>query len=294
MSAFDLAFSISVLMEHVPQKSEVAMKRTSLIAIGMVTLAAILGGCDTPRPTEPPVVGASLQDDRSDALANEVRQLAAGRGIGPLSARPRVRPPLVRLGQALAFDRILSGNHDISCMTCHPPAFATGDGKSLSVGQGGTGLGPGRSHPQGVFIPRDAPSFFNLNELQRLFWDGRVAVDESGRFHTPAGDQVTPAMEQVFEFGAISALALFPVTNREEMRASNGNELADIPDDDFTGIWNALMQRLGNIREYRDMFEEAYPGTRFEQMTFAHASNAIGAFIVEEFSFDNSPSDRFV
>jgi cytochrome c peroxidase len=233
-------------------------------------------------------------DRDAGGIVREVRQLAAARGIGRLPAPPPIRRPLVRLGQALAFDRILSGNRDISCMTCHPPAFATGDGKSLSVGQGGSGLGPARSHPQGAFIPRNSPPLFNISALRRLFWDGRVAVDGRGRFHTPAGEQLTSAMTRVFEFGAISALPLFPVTNREEMRAFSGNELAAIPDTDFTAIWNGLMARLGAIPEYRRMFEDAYPGTRFGQMTFAHASNAIAAFFVSEFTFANSPWDRFL
>ena len=86
-----------------------------------------------------------------------VRQLAAARGIVPLPRAPYVRPALARLGQALAFDKIMSGNRDISCTTCHLPEFATGDGRSLSIGQGGTGIGPGRRMPSGIFIPRNAP-----------------------------------------------------------------------------------------------------------------------------------------
>ena len=42
------------------------------------------------------------------------------------------------------------------------------------------------------------------------------------------------------------------------------------------------------------MFEEAYPGQRFEQMTFAHASNAIAGFFIDRLSFNNSPWDRFL
>jgi cytochrome c peroxidase len=42
------------------------------------------------------------------------------------------------------------------------------------------------------------------------------------------------------------------------------------------------------------MFEEAYPGTRFRDMTFAHASNAIGGFMVQELTFANAPWDRFL
>jgi cytochrome c peroxidase len=101
-------------------------------------------------------------------------------------------------------------------------------------------------------------------------------------------------MTRRFEFGAVSALALFPVLSRSEMRADAGNELAQIPDDRPDLIWGALMHRLGQIREYRRMFERAYPGQRFENMTFAHASNAIAGFLVEKFSFNNSPWDRFL
>jgi cytochrome c peroxidase len=54
------------------------------------------------------------------------------------------------------------------------------------------------------------------------------------------------------------------------------------------------MDRLGRIGQYRRMFEAAYPGQRFEQMTFAHASNAIAGFFVETMAFTNSPWDRFL
>ena len=151
-----------------------------------------------------------------------------------------------------------------------------------------------RVHPDGVFIPRNAPPLFNLAAMRHLFWDGRVAVDAGGQFITPAGAQLTPAMTRVFEFGPASALAMFPVTNRAEMRSGTGNELALIADHNFQGIWSALMKRLGDNGEYRGLFEAAYPGTRFEDMTFAHASNAIAGFFISQFSTRNSPWDRFL
>jgi len=262
----------------------------------MTALVIAIAGCSD-RPTAPRAATATRDADvlPTGVLTPAIiRQLAAGRGIVPLPPRPYVRPALSKLGQALAFDKVLSGNRDIACTTCHFPVFATGDGKSLSIGQGGIGLGPTRSHPQGVFIARNAPPLFNLSAMKHLFWDGRVSVDAQGGFHTPAGSQLTPAMTRAFEFGAVSALAMFPVTNRAEMRGTTGNELAAVPDTDLQGIWAAIMRRLGAIPEYRGLFEAAYPGTRFEDMTFAHASNAIGGFIVDQFSFANSPWDRFL
>lgn len=50
----------------------------------------------------------------------------------------------VRLGQLLFYDAILSGNQNISCATCHHPTLGTADGVSLSIGDGGIGLGVDR------------------------------------------------------------------------------------------------------------------------------------------------------
>ncbi len=275
-----------------------------------VALSVFLAACADERPTGPQLqplatlssLGGDPDSPLRDSLVAEVRRLAVEEDLVPLAPAPRVRRDLVRLGQALAFDPELSGNRDISCMTCHHPTLATGDARHLSIGQGARGLGRDRVHPDNVFIPRNAPPLFNLHALANLFWDGRVSFEDSNLV-TPAGPQVTPAMAAVFEFGAISALPLFPVTSRSEMRGDPkhgrprrgpDNELARIADEDFTGIWKALMARLGNIREYRKMFEDAYPGQDFRDMTFAHASNAIAGFLVDRFDFTGTPWDRFL
>jgi cytochrome c peroxidase len=269
------------------------MAWASRLAVSAVVL--VLVGCSDNESTAPQkVLSADASRSEVHALAAEVRLLTAGRGITALPKPPQVRPALVQLGQALAFDKILSGNRDISCMTCHLPSFATGDGRSLSIGQGGTGLGPARTHPDHAFIPRNSPQVFNLFAITELFWDGRVSRDAGGNYHTPAGAALTPAMTGVFEFGAVSAQPMFPVLSREEMRAFGGSELAAIPDNQQQQIWSGLMARLGAIPEYRHMFEKAYPGQRFEQMTFAHASNAIAGFLIDRLSFNNSPWDRFL
>jgi cytochrome c peroxidase len=266
------------------------------IAVVAVVSVLVLTACSDGVTTTSPRSLVHAQRDALDrsTLVSTVRSLAAGRGIVPLPQAPHVRPALARLGRALAFDKILSGNRDISCMTCHLPQFATGDGRSLPIGTGGLGLGPARALVSGSIIPRNAPPLFNLHAMPALFFDGRVSVDASGQFHTPAGAQLTPAMTRVFEFGALSAQPLFPVVNTQEMRGSTGNHLAALPDTDFQRIWSAAMERLGRIPRYREMFEAAYPGTRFDDMTFAYATNAIAGFIIANFTFDRSPWDRFL
>jgi cytochrome c peroxidase len=259
-------------------------------------LVAPLMNCadDKPAASTAPLASHRHDPPPPNPTAALVRQLAAARGVVAMPRKPYVRPALVELGRALAFDKILSGNRDISCMTCHLPQFATGDGRSLSIGQGARGTGPSRVHPQGLLIPRNAPPAFNLASMQHLFWDGRVEKEMHGRLNTPAGSQLTPRMRRVLEYGPVSAIGMFPVGNRDEMRAYSGNELAAVADTDNTAIWAGIMHRIGQIPEYRHMFERAYPGQRFKDMTFAHASNAIGGFLVDKLTFDDTPWDRFL
>jgi len=266
-------------------------------AARMLVPLVLLAGCSDANPVSVEAGGAALSVTSREAkqLARELRLLASQRGIGPMPARPEVRDGLRNLGQMLVFDKILSGNRDISCMTCHHPDLALGDGRSQAIGQGATGLGLARKHPTDAFIPRNAPPLFNLHLLDNLFWDGRVSVDAAGGFHTPAGGQLTPDMAAVFEFGAVSALGLFPVLSREEMRGLPGeNELADIADTDMRDVWAAAMRRLGAIPRYRELFEDAYPGTQFDDMSFAHASNAMAGFFVAAFVSEDAPWDRFL
>lgn len=262
----------------------------SLLLAGVLT-----AGCSDSLPTDADPAEPAFSSAILSTMAVQVRTLAAQRGVTPMPPRPEVRDGLSRLGQMLVFDPVLSGNHDIACMTCHHPTLATGDARSLAIGQGGSGLGLARVHPAESFIPRNAPPLFNLHLLKHLFWDGRVQVGENGMVSTPLGNAVTPQMQAVFEFGAVSALGLLPVLSREEMRGAAGeNELADIPDADPEAVWAALMDRLGAIPKYRSLFEAAYPGTAFDDMTFAHASNAMAGFFLHAFTFDRSPWDLFL
>ncbi len=145
------------------------------------------------------------------------------------------------MAKKLAFDKLLSGNHDISCMTCHHPEIGGDDDLNLSQGVGGEGLGTQRQ--DGEVIGRNAQSLFNLHLYENMFWDGRVELGANGEMLTPAGDQLTPEMVDVMQFGVVSAQAMFPVTDALEMRGAPGsNELADLADDDFAGIWAGLMR----------------------------------------------------
>lgn len=220
--------------------------------------------------------------------------------VVPLSPPPAQDPALVALGEALFFDPILSGNMDTACASCHHPSFGSGDGLSLALGTGAVGQGPARAkgdHPP--FVPRHSQPLFNLGDpsFTSMFWDGRVEVDASGEIRTPAGADLLPGLDS-----ALAAQAMFPVLDRQEMRGEAGeltvlggvNELAAFDDEARAEVWAALMQRLGAIDEYVQLFEAAFPGQAFETLTFAHAANAIAAYESQAFSFPSSAWDAYL
>src|SRR5437773_775516 len=258
------------------------MTRTiSAICLGLLALGA---GCDrSSAPAEPRSIDAQL------------RQELARWGVIPIGPIPARDPALVALGRALMFDKVLSGNRDIACATCHEPALAATDGLPLAIGTGGTGtgttrtLGPGRS-----FVPRNAPTLLNTAiGLSYVFWDGRLS-----RFGPPPPEvTLPPDLPNV-----IAAQAMMPVLNRREMRGDRGdvdvlgnpNELAQIGDSQPAQVWQAVMQRLLAIPEYVTLFHAAYPGLPQSSLTFSDAARAIAAFQTAALMKTDSPFDHYL
>ena len=161
---------------------------------------------------------------------------------------PPDNPPVeerVELGRLLFFDPVLSGPQDVSCGHCHHPALAWADGRSLSIGVGGVGLGPDRQRtlPEGddgmeeweFITPRNSPTILNTAFNApfpggdgpwdgRMFWDGRTSSLENQ--------------------------ARAPVRSRDEMRHDTYN------------VGSALTEveaKLRSIPEYVDLFLAAFP-----------------------------------
>lgn len=247
------------------------------------------------------LIGCSDSSTTSDSeLDNQVRGGMAAAHVTALTQLPSADPALVRLGQALMFDKILSGNRDVSCATCHNPINSTTDGLSLSIGTGGTGSGPSRALSQAPqFVPRNSQELFNRGypEFTQMFWDGRVSRSTTGELQTPAGDRLPAGLS-----GALAAQAMMPVTTRLEMRGRAGdvdrfgapNELAQFGDNEEPAVWAAVMQRILAIPEYVSLFQAAYPAVAPSDLGFQHAANAIAAFETDAFTFDNSPFDRYI
>ncbi len=212
-------------------------------------------------------------------------------------------PAEVELGQLLFYDKILSGNRNIACATCHHPRFGTSDGVSLSIGEGGVGLGPERRPDPADMpeqrIPRNAQALFNLGarEFTVMFNDGRVEADATHKYgmRTPLEDDMLAGFT-----GVLSAQAMFPVTSPDEMAGHYGeNDVAKaVRTGRITGpggAWDIISKRVAAIDDYRTRFDAVYPHIRDgAPIAFTDISNAIAAFIAFEWRSDDSPFDRFL
>ena len=261
------------------------MKRNAILIAATLAILVLLPAQAADRSLLPiPVVDADYYDDGT-----------------PSEAR-------VELGRLLFFDKILSGNRNIACSTCHHPEHGTSDGVALPLGEGASGLGPDRrpgDTPETAVhgrVPRNSPALFNLGarEFTRMFHDGRVETDPNGYYEggfiTPAKWKLPTGLDNV-----LAAQAMFPVTSFEEMAGQKGeNPVADARSLNNAagpgGVWEQIAGRLQEIPEYVERFRAAFPGEirSADQIAFVHAADAIAAFETSAFRADDSPFDRYL
>ena len=142
------------------------MQRTSLPlrALGLpVFVAAVVAvGCGRNGASDRPT-------DRTATSSGGEVSLAAN--FAPLPSRmtgdaPAPSAALVALGRELYYETRLSGNHNVSCNSCHPLNAYGADGRARSMGDHG--------QPGG----RNAPTVYNAAGDVAQFWDGRAATVE--------------------------------------------------------------------------------------------------------------------
>jgi len=176
----------------------------------------------------------------------------------------------IELGRLLFYDPILSGEQDVSCATCHHPEFGYSDGRDLSIGVGGQGLGPARfdavNDDIGI-VPRNSPTVINtafngievgenyIPESAPMFWDNRAE--------------------------SLETQATMPLHSFEEMRGHSfeENETLDV-----------LIARLQAIPEYRTLFQDVFGGNN--PIIDENLENAIATF-ERSIIANNSPFDRY-
>ncbi|WP_322789096.1 cytochrome-c peroxidase [Thiohalocapsa halophila] len=211
-------------------------------------------------------------------------------------------PAEVALGRLLFFDKLLSGNRNIACATCHHPDAATGDGLALSIGEGGRGPALERTPGLGADrvparVGRNATPLFNVGarSYKRMFHDGRVEVhpQDPARFLTPAGSALPGGLRNV-----LAAQAMFPVLAPLEMAGQEGeNAIAEaVAAGDFQRAWALLTARLQNpANGYTDYFIDVFPHIdAADDIGFVDAANALAAFQAATWRSDNAPFDSWL
>ena len=205
-------------------------------------------------------------------------------------------PAQARIGQLLFYDKILSGNRNISCGTCHHHDLAGGDGLSLGIGEGGVGLGPERvAIDIRKRIPRNAPSLWNIghNSIDVLFADGRLEVsDQFGNgFDSPAEEWLPQGLDNI-----VAAQALFPLTAQFEMAGNPGeNDIAGATHDRIDAAWPIVAARVRALPNYTNLFIEAFDTVEEPlDITIVEIANALGAFITSEWRSYDSPYDAWL
>ncbi len=192
----------------------------------------------------------------------------------PLAPSPADNPfseAKVELGRLLFWDPILSGHQDVACATCHHPDFGYAEGRALSIGSGGRGLGPARRLAPGAdFVDRNAPTVLltGLNgwvdgarlpvaEQAPMFWDSRAR--------------------------SLEAQAVGPLLSAAEMRGDAYSEAE---------AFDVIEGRLRAVPAYVALFADAFDVPADEAVTIEHLAQAISAF-ERHLSRPSSAFDRF-
>jgi cytochrome c peroxidase len=98
-------------------------------------------------------------------LIDSLQALPVGLGTVPKLEIPVDNPQTsqkVELGRGLFFNKDLSGDHSMSCASCHDPVSGFSDGKPRAIGLHGKELG------------RHTPTVLNAAYNSYQFWDGRA------------------------------------------------------------------------------------------------------------------------
>ena len=211
-----------------------------------------------------------------------------------------------KIGQLLFYDKILSGNLNISCGTCHHHDLGSSDGLSLGIGEGGEGIGRKRNSGIGSSkikkrVPRNSLALWNLGfkETTTLLHDGRVTISNifGNNFNTPAQEALPKGLDNI-----VAVQALFPMTRQFEMAGNPGeNEIigliSKVGKDSMRidAVWPVITDRIRAIPEYVSLFKNAFDDVDEPlDIQISHIVNSIAAFEIHEWTSFDSPFDDYL
>lgn len=233
------------------------------------------------------------------AQDNQLSNVINNNGLAKLAPPATEADHLVALGEALFSDMDLSGNRNISCLSCHDTSHGTVDGLPFSIGTGASGVGSSRRQVNGQSLPtaRNAPSLYNLGRTNqiRAFLDGRVSLSNrtisssiteiSGA--TPTRSDIRNVLTNIYD-----VQPLFPLLSTIEMLGQNNDLSAHSTE---VAVWQSVLtDRLLTKPAYVTLFNQAYPTVSTAQLNPGHIGRALGAFMKTRFQSTDTPFDRYL
>ena len=206
---------------------------------------------------------------------------------------------LIALGKTIFDSKVLSGDKDVSCSTCHLDNKSLTDGLSLAIGVGGKGEGAERLNSDGIIVPRNTFTLFGRanTKFQTFFWDGRIQN---------IGKQIVSPIGEGFSKGFNSALAVaaaMPIIARDEflgvMKMFNNNENIHKVEDSYyqekiPAIEEVIKNRLSNDKQKDTLnlvkeFNQA--GYEINDVSLSLIGNALASFIATKVKDDCTESN---
>ena len=249
------------------------------------------------------VNGLEIEEKTLDVILDKIIKEYS---LKPLPVKPFEETEKYKLGKALFYDPILSGNRDVSCATCHLVELGSGDGKSHSLGTGSRGIGPHREviNKDKPIQGRNSPGLWNRdnNAFLSMFWDGRIEVssNSTNKYQTNLDKELPEGFENL-----MAAQAIFPMIRHDEMLGQRNDVSSNVLPEEHANKINELAKNTNNLvgqekkleildlvtkrvlgqanpnsyqKKYRELFQKAYPNTILEELNITHIANALSHF----------------
>ena len=236
-------------------------------------------------------------DNSNTSIDQELRKISKQLKLtGTPQARsslPSIHSPLPQLGMKLFYSKILGGEKDAACVSCHHPLLGGGDNLSLSIGthaQQPDVLGQKRTLKAGykLEVPRNAPTTFNaVFYTKTLFHDGRIKTLKNKQgISTP--DVALDKEDLLGGENLLQAQARFPITSHAEMR---GDFMLKAHNQTLR---RALANRLKKnwLREFRKGFSDTHSSAD-DLITEQNISLAIAEYEASQV-FINNPWRKYL
>jgi len=206
------------------------------------------------------------------------------------------------LGSALFDTKLLSGNRDTSCSTCHLKDLNRIDGLKVSIGVGGDGEGLDRLlDGKGVIVPRNSFTLVGRGhkDYSAYFWDGKVQV-EKDRLVSLIGDSKSKGFHS-----PLSVAAIFPILARDEFlgtfELSDNNDMEIIDNAYYEERYEAASVVIRNrlINSEGEVWDElrlkfANSDINIKTLELSDIGNAIAAFLINKENCINNRWSKYI